>query len=172
MSRKDVEDDRGAIDHALPGAVLESALLPWRQLVVADDEIRREARALGADIRELALPHPSVRVGCAALLDHAARHLASRSLHQRGELIEGIGGIETRARLIEADEEGALRWLRGVFHSDSVAGSGSSAVGSIQWIAGSRRNHVICRREYRRVSRIVSVIASSSVVVPRRCAAQ
>src|SRR5688500_4070375 len=147
VASEDVEDQLRAIDDPAACQRFETALLPRREPVVAYDEIRGDARAFGADLRGLALPHPGVRVGRAALLDGPTRDDAGGRLDQRGELLERILRIEARAWLIESDQERALGPCGGIDQPDSVAGSGSSAVGSTQRTAPSRRNQVISRRE-------------------------
>ena len=127
--------------------ILETALLSRGERVVANDDVRGKTCRFGADLPRLALPHPRVRVGRPALLDHATGDDAGGRLDQRRKLLQRVVGVEARARLIEADQERALGWLSGIDHPDSVAGSGSAAVGSIQRTSPSRRNQVICRRE-------------------------
>src|SRR6185295_10149171 len=94
VAREDVEDHGGPIDDATARELLEAALLPRRELVIADDEVGPESPTFGHDLRGLPLPHPGVRVGRAPLLHDATGDDRARGLDERGELVEGIVGVE------------------------------------------------------------------------------
>ena len=78
--RKDIQNQRGAVDDLAVESFLEIALLGGRELVVADHDGGAEVVAHGGDLLNLALADPGARVGVRAPLDHAReRHRASPS---------------------------------------------------------------------------------------------
>ena len=117
VAREDVEDHRRAVDDAAVRDRLETALLRRGELVIGDDDVGRDARGLGRELLGLALPHPGVRIGRAALLDGPPGDDRARSLHERGQLVERVLRLEARARLIQPDEVGTLGRRTCIDHS-------------------------------------------------------
>ena len=175
VAREDVEDHRRPIDDPHAAELLERTLLRRLELVVAHHELGAEARDLAGDLLRLALADPAVRIRRAPLLQHPPDRDRVGRRDERRELLERVLAVEARARKLEPHEVRALGWRRGLDRHATAsrsAGSGSSTVGSNQRICPSRRNHVICRREYARTSRVVRAIAVSRSISPRRCATQ
>ena len=142
VPREDVEDDAGPIDDRHARRLLERPLLRRRELVIGDDDVRPEARDLARDLFGLALPDPGVAIRRAALLDRLARDRAARGRDECAELLERVLGVEPRVGDVQRDEVRAFGRCLGLDHAaaSTIAASGSSAVGSNQRIAGSRRN--------------------------------
>ena len=114
VPREDVEDHGGAVDDARVEQLLEVLLLLRRELVVEHDEVGAAAGALERQLLRLALPHPRVRVGRAAMLGRAADDARAGGDHERRELVERVLGLEGVALLLEPDEVRALGGHSGV----------------------------------------------------------
>ena len=87
---EDIQDHGGPVDHRHPDCLLEIALLPGRQLVVARNQIRVGRRHVRLDLVELAGTDVAVRVRLIAPLDDLADgHDAGgqEQLAQLGELV-------------------------------------------------------------------------------------
>ena len=87
---EDVEDDRGAVDHRHPERVLEVALLPRRELVVARHEVRVRAHDLVLQLLELSGPQVAVGVRAIAMLHELANARDARGEQQLTQLGERL----------------------------------------------------------------------------------
>ena len=88
MQRKDVEDQRRAVDHLRLQPLLERAELTWRELVVQDHRGRAGALHRPVDLIELALADEGGGVGVGSGLQHACDRFGPRRVGERRQLIE------------------------------------------------------------------------------------
>ncbi len=90
MRGEDVEDHRRAVDHRQSERLLEVALLPRRQLVVAGDHVRVARLRRLLRLRHLARAEIRVRMGLLAALHHRPhdRHPGgAQQLAQLGQVV-------------------------------------------------------------------------------------
>jgi hypothetical protein len=108
--REDVEDEAGAVEHALADQPLEVALLGGRQLVVDEHEIRGFRAGAGADFLRLAAADEIARLGCPAIARDGRDGNGAGGARERVEFGEFIG--VRRMTEADADEDCAFAALR------------------------------------------------------------
>src|SRR5262249_9017639 len=88
VSRKDIQNELGTINHTAFGVLLDIALLYRREIAVENNERSLLGVGFGADFVELAPAHEGGRVRRIAKLEHRSRNLragAARQFDQFGQ---------------------------------------------------------------------------------------
>ena len=94
MLGEDVEDHRGAVDHAHLQPVLEMALLTGSELVVAHDHLGADAVGVLLQLVQLAAAQIGRGVGTGTALHHRADRLHPGGSQQLAHLVEmGVAGL-------------------------------------------------------------------------------
>ena len=104
MLRKDVEDQRGAVDDLDLDDVLELTQLTGSQLAVADHRVGAVCRDDIAQLLGLAGPDVGGRVGTVTALDQPFEDVRAGRLGQPGQLAEGVLRLDKGAGRPDADE--------------------------------------------------------------------
>ena len=141
---KDVEDQRGAIDHANLEAILEVALLGGRELIVDDEHLCLGGLELLFELIDLAGAEVGLELGLIAPLDQLPNGFAERRVEEFGEL--GKIGLDALVLTGDGRDEGALRCgiaylIEAIAHYDGVYSAQESArAAPIRSIASPRRS--------------------------------
>ena len=108
--REDVQDQLGAVHHALAGSVLDVLSLRGRQLIVEDDERRVLLVDERPELLDLPLAQISRGVGPIDLLRDAANDDGTRSVDELLELFEMLIQAVARRRSLarRTNKQGAL----------------------------------------------------------------
>src|SRR5690606_29856532 len=107
---EDVEDELGAVDHALGELALEVLALGGRELIVEDDE---RSVLLGDELLELvdlAAPDVGRGIGAVELLRERADDDGTGGVGEAGELLEVLSDVMAGVAALDgrADEDGAF----------------------------------------------------------------
>ena len=123
--REDVEDQFGAVHHALAGGVLDVLALGRRQLIVEDDERRILRVDERPELLDLPLPEVGRGVGPIDLLCDAPDDDGTGRVDELLELLEMLIQIVARRRPFarRADKQGALDRRR---EGNQIASDGDS----------------------------------------------
>src|SRR5581483_2872947 len=130
---EDVEDQLGAVEHAGVERLLQVALLPRRELVVADHHVELQVAAQRPPLRDLAGAVVERGVRLVAALDLGADHLGAGGAGQLGHLVELRGELlVVGAGQLGGDQEDLLaggdvysRSPRSRSHASSTRASGA-----------------------------------------------
>jgi len=108
--REDVEDELGAVDHALAELALEVLALRRRELIVEDDERRLLLDDQSLELVDLAAADVGGGIGPVELLREGARDQRPRRIGEALELLEVLGDVMARVGALDgrADEDGAF----------------------------------------------------------------
>ena len=106
MGGEDIEDQRGAVDHADLEAVFEIALLGGRQLVVDHEHLCLRRLELFFEFIDLARAEIGLELRLIAALNQLANRLAERCVQEFSEL--GEIGLDALVLAGDGRDEGAL----------------------------------------------------------------